>query len=64
MKFSNAENYGHPMRFKHDCEHCRALGEYGRADLYFCYTLWIGATVVARFSDEESDYVSGFEKWN
>ncbi len=49
------------MRFKHDCEHCKPLGEFGEADLYFCDTPWIGVTVVARYGDEESDYVSGME---
>lgn len=52
------------MRFKHDCEHCKPLGEFGEADLYFCDTPWIGVTVVARYSDEESDYVSGMELAN
>lgn len=53
------------MRFKHDCENCKPLGEFGEADLYFCDTPWIGVTVVARYSDEGSDYVSGMElaKW-
>lgn len=49
------------MRFKHDCGHCKPLGEFDEADLYFCNTPWIGVTVVARYSDEESDYVSGME---
>ena len=49
------------MRFKHDCEHCKLLGEFNEADLYFCDTPLTGVTVVARYSDEGSDYVSGME---
>lgn len=49
------------MRFKHDCPHCVALGKTAKADLYFCS---LGGnrfppTVIARYSDEDSDYASG-----
>lgn len=47
------------MRFKHDCDHCIALGEFGDFDLYIHPEQPI--TVIARRSDEGSDYVSGME---
>ena len=48
------------MRYKHDCDKCVYLGEYGDADLYFCNQSGI-KTVIARYSDEPSDYISGME---
>lgn len=48
------------MRFKHDCEKCKPLGEFGDADLYYCDAQAIGgATVIARYSDDGDDYQSG-----
>jgi hypothetical protein len=47
------------VRFKHDCGACIALGEFGDVDLYFHPGLL--KTVIARRSDEPSDYSSGLE---
>ena len=47
---------GMAPRFKHDCDQCVCLGRHGDADLYYCPK---GPTVIARYSDEGSDYVSG-----
>ncbi len=48
------------MRFQHDCEKCKPLGEFGDADLYYCDVQSIGgATVIARYSDDGGDYQSG-----
>lgn len=44
------------MRFQHDCDTCIPLGMTAEADLYFCPN---EPTLVARFSDEGSDYSSG-----
>lgn len=43
-------------RYEHDCATCTFLGRDGSADLYFCPN---GPTVIARFSNDGSDYVSG-----
>mgnify|MGYP000101909513 CR=1 FL=1 len=48
-------------QFEHDCSHCTFLGRFddGRpCDLYWCQGL-IETTVIARYSDEGSDYTSG-----
>ena len=47
------------VRYKHDCDKCRSLGEFGITDLYFCdiHT----PTVIARFGNEPEDYASGLE---
>ncbi len=44
-------------RFEHDCDECVFLKRFGDADLYF----HPGSleSVIARFSDEPSDYISG-----
>ena len=46
------------MRFKHDCDRCKPLGEHGDADLYFCDQGGVGLTVIARYG-EGADYTSG-----
>ena len=46
-------------RHKHDCDQCDYLGQYEGADLYFCGKSL--PTVIARYSDEPSDYTSGLE---
>jgi len=55
-------NDGKP-NFKHDCDRCVFLGEVvagGKlADLYFCGQSGGLPTVIARYSDEGSDYASG-----
>ena len=47
------------MRYKHDCENCISLAEFRNADLYFCRQGGFLPTVIARYSDEPSDYASG-----
>lgn len=48
------------MRFQHDCEKCKPLGEFEDADLYYCEVQLIGGqTVIARYSDDGADYQSG-----
>lgn len=47
------------MRYQHDCDTCKPLGEYGDADLYFCDKEATGMTVIARYGDEGSNYSSG-----
>lgn len=48
------------MKYKHDCEKCEPLGEFGNIDLYFCnQAAGLGPTVIARYSSEGSDYQSG-----
>ncbi len=45
------------MRFQHDCEKCKPIGEFGYADLYYCEEQFFGcATVIARYSNEAGDY--------
>ena len=48
------------MRYKHDCEACVPLGEHDYADLYYCDQHGI-PTLIARYSDEGYDYISGLE---
>lgn len=47
------------MRYTHDCTHCKSLGEHGDADLYFCDQHGAMPTVIARYGNSGSDYVSG-----
>ena len=47
------------MRFKHDCNNCKPLGEHGAADLYFCNQGGVELTVIARYGNEGADYTSG-----
>lgn len=51
-------------QFQHDCGRCDFLGQYvtpdGRpCDLYACTATLEGGTVIARWSDEPADYMSG-----
>jgi hypothetical protein len=46
-------------RYKHDCKNCTFLGEWRERDLYHCLQGGNYPTVVARFSDEPEDYISG-----
>lgn len=46
-------------RFTHDCDKCDFLGRHGNWDLYYCYKDVFGPTVIARFGDEGSEYISG-----
>lgn len=45
-------------RYKHDCENCVFLGYEDYYDLYFCPQGTI-PTVIARFSNDGPDYISG-----
>lgn len=47
------------MKYKHDCKDCKPLGEFKDVDLYYCDQGGRIATVIARRSDEDSDYSSG-----
>ena len=60
--------------FEHDCKYCQYLGSDEKADYYFCpnvptvkvekgtvVLVETVFTVVARFSDEGSDYTSGLQ---
>ena len=47
------------MRYSHDCDDCKPLGQFGEADLYYCDQQGIGPTVIARHSSIPSDYSSG-----
>ena len=46
------------MKFQHDSDCCTFLGTLDGVDMYFC-DVGKPATVLARFSDEGPDYVSG-----
>jgi hypothetical protein len=52
----------HP-KYKHDCENCVFLGRCdvlaSQRDLYFCKQAGTLPTVIARYSDEPSDFTSG-----
>jgi hypothetical protein len=47
--------------FVHECERCVYLGEYRQHDLYFCTKQPNVPTVLARYGNDPSDYVSGVE---
>lgn len=47
------------MRFQHDCDKCKPLGEFKDADLYYCDQQIGGPTVIARYSSDGGDYASG-----
>jgi hypothetical protein len=46
-------------RFKHDCKNCTFLGEWQEYDLYHCLQGLNDPTLVARYSDEPSNYRAG-----
>ena len=47
-------------KYKHDCSKCVFLGRYAKADLYVCPAEGnIIDTVIARFSSDPPDYISG-----
>lgn len=47
-------------RYKHDCESCVYLGQHNEYDIYFCEQPMVNRpTVIARWSDEGRDYLSG-----
>lgn len=46
-------------KYIHDCHSCVYLGESDGADLYYCAQRQGFPTVVARYSSDGSDYISG-----
>ena len=46
------------MRYKHDCDKCKQLGEFGKYDLYFC-DQGGDQTVISRYGDDAHEYDSG-----
>lgn len=46
-------------KFVHDDDHCTFLGHFEGADLYHCDQGGVLPTLIARHSDQDSDYVSG-----
>jgi len=51
------------MRYKHDCEKCKPLGQFLEDDLYYC-DQGGRPTVIARYGDDGPDYVSGMRLTN
>ena len=49
------------MRYKHDCDKCKFLGEWFEYDLYFHPAEHGIETIVARSSDVPEDYISGID---
>lgn len=51
--------------YTHDCESCIFLGDYEfdgtKYDLYFCSQMQFVPTVIARYGDEGSEYMSGLK---
>ncbi len=45
--------------FKHDCTGCTFLGRFEGRDLYHCGRHAMGVTLIARWSDDGPDYISG-----
>lgn len=45
------------IRYQHDCENCKPMGQFQEYDLYFCDSPDI--TVVARYGDIGYEYNSG-----
>lgn len=46
-------------QWAHDCDDCVFLGQHDDVDLYYCEAKGPGITLIARHSDEPSDYNSG-----
>lgn len=47
-------------RYKHDaCSNCKYLGRFKEYDLYYCQSIFT-KTVLARYSSEPSEYLSGW----
>jgi len=51
--------YLYPPKYKHDCRVCVFLGRYKEFDLYYCTQGGKADTILARYSDEGPDYLSG-----
>lgn len=45
-------------RFRHDCDRCQSLGQYGPHDLYVCPGGVLGQTLLARYGDDGPEYAS------
>lgn len=48
-------------KFTHDCDHCIYLGRFIKHDLYVCQRFNIIDTVLARYGEEENNYISGLD---
>ena len=46
-------------RYTHSCSKCTFLGQYNEYDLYHCIQVGGMPTVIARYSDDGPDYMSG-----
>lgn len=46
-------------RYQHDCSRCLYLGQFEEYDLYYCEQVIGGQTVLARYGNEGSEYLSG-----
>jgi hypothetical protein len=46
-------------RYEHTCSNCHFLGQMGKYDLYVCPLGKVADTLVARFSSDGPDYMSG-----
>lgn len=58
MRFADRLPRSQPL-FAQDCKHCTFLGTYAGADLYHCACWGSNPTVIARRSNEISDYAPG-----
>ena len=47
--------------YKHDCDNCKFLATLNNKDLYVCARQKKIDTVIARYSSEPGDYISGLE---
>ena len=47
--------------YEHDCQNCKFLATLNNADLYVCTSQNKIDTVIARYSSEHGDYISGLK---
>lgn len=47
--------------YEHDCTNCKFLGTFNNTDLYVCASQKKIDTIIARYSSEPGDYVSGLD---
>ena len=47
--------------YEHDCQNCKFLATLNNADLYVCASQNKIDTLIARYSSEPGDYISGLE---
>ena len=46
-------------QYHHSCKNCKFLGEFETFDLYYCPQPGLQPTVLARYGNHESAYLSG-----